>query len=84
MNTEWIAFADKERDPTILAEESRLRLDDAQLMQLPQWLRVAHEDIRIEAGGAAHIQRQVAQGHSTRAYHLNKDGLRQGDQEDVG
>src|SRR5215472_6010761 len=84
VNATRVAFAKKQRDTAILAKEPRLRLDDAQLMQMPQGLRVAHEDIRIEAGGAAYVEREIAEGNSSSAYHLYEDRLRQGDQNDIG
>src|SRR5262245_24794600 len=43
LNPERVALADKQRDPTILREETRLRFKHAQLSQLSQRLGVAHE-----------------------------------------
>ncbi|GLR91552.1 hypothetical protein GCM10007857_82700 [Bradyrhizobium iriomotense] len=83
-NAEWVAFADKQRHTAIPTEEARLRLDHAHLMQLPQGLWVAHEDIRIETRGTADLEREVAKRNCSGANHLDKDGLRQCDQNDVG
>src|SRR6516164_2808158 len=38
--------------------------------------------VGVEARDTAYIERQVAEGNSSCAYHLYEDGLRQGDQND--
>ena len=74
MNAEWIAFVDKQCDATVLTEETRLRLNHARLIQLPQRPRVTHEDVGIEARRTAYIEREVADGNSSGAYHLHEVG----------
>jgi hypothetical protein len=84
MNPEWIAFADEQCDTAILAEESRLRIDYSLQMQLSQGFWVAQEYIGVKAGSPADVEREITEGHSASAYHLDKDGLRQSNQNGIG
>src|SRR5215831_10565178 len=83
MNPERVAFVDEKRDPAILAEEARLRLDHAEAVQLSQRLGVAHEDIRVEARPTADVEREVAERDCARTDHLYAYGLRQGYDDDI-
>jgi len=83
LNPERVAFADQKRDAAILAEEARRRLDHAELAQLPQRLRVAHENIGVEAGPTTDVEREVAERNCSRADHLYTHGLRQGHHHDI-
>src|SRR5262249_26876122 len=66
-----------------LAEEACLRFDHAELAKLPQGLRVAHEDIGIEARPTADVEREVAERDGSRADHLYTHGLREGHHHDI-
>src|SRR5215510_6358071 len=83
MDSERIAFANNEGAATILRKAARLRLDNAELEQLLQWRASAHDDIRVVAGGAGHVDSQVPKHNRARIDHLNDDRLRQGYKNDV-
>jgi hypothetical protein len=59
LNPEWIAPANQQGKATISCEETRLRLDHAELSQLSQGVGPAHDDIGIEAEIAADVEREV-------------------------
>jgi len=81
---EWIAFLDKQRDASILTEVACLLLKRAQPTQLSQRFWVL-EDIGIKTGATAYVEREiVVEGDPASTHHLYEDGLRQGDQNDIG
>src|SRR6516162_10754173 len=84
MNPEWIALSDKQRDPSIFTEEAPLLLNRTQPTQLSQRFWVAHEDIGIKTGATAYVEREIAKGDPASTHHLYEDGLREGDQNDIG
>src|SRR5262245_55144246 len=58
MNSKWIAFTDKQRAATILREVAGLRFEDSQFAQPLQRSGPAHDDVRVEPGGTAYVERE--------------------------
>ena len=83
VDPERIAFAHEQRGAEILREEARLPLDHSKLAQLPQRVWPGHDDIGVEPGLAADVEREVAERDPSRAEHLHDDGLGDGHHHDV-